>query len=411
MQVQYTQNTPIDISTITSNSSELKITPNTKRNLLTDLTEFYEKNRELFPINLSDHEITEIFYYFENRNFLENEPKYENPSYISKAKAKLPRSLEVHEERIIIQLDQPLGQGANKKINFSLSYSSTLEVVANYRIPLIITDPIHPDQLSCLHELKKRSKEPEYQGLTEILSVLEYEENNSKWLSVNVKYYSLGDLKNYLLKNTLSGVAGEKARKQITLGLIAGIKSLHAMGYVHRDIKLDNILIKETDPFSVVICDFDLTRRKETRLSAGEKFNLFDSPPEFLMAIKTGAASVDEKIDIWMLGLALAELYGIVVPFKMVLKNTMNTVDPYTGKQTKLSDHHEVVPNLINKWPFEKPANEESMSYLIYCMLQNDPDKRFSLKECEDWLTAYYQREQTRYHSSLINPSTSVYVN
>ena len=50
--------------------------------------------------------------------------------------------------------------------------------------------------------------------------------------------------------------------KEILLGAIKGVRELHSMGYVHRDLKPDNIMLS-FKPLRVVVIDFNRAVRKE----------------------------------------------------------------------------------------------------------------------------------------------------
>jgi len=49
---------------------------------------------------------------------------------------------------------------------------------------------------------------------------------------------------------------------EILIGAIKGVRELHLMGYVHRDLKPDNIMLS-FKPLRVVVIDFNRAVRKE----------------------------------------------------------------------------------------------------------------------------------------------------
>lgn len=46
--------------------------------------------------------------------------------------------------------------------------------------------------------------------------------------------------------------------KQFMLGILEGLSQLSDIGVVHRDLKLDNIVLRNMDDFEPVIIDFGL---------------------------------------------------------------------------------------------------------------------------------------------------------
>uniref|UniRef100_A0AAY3ZSZ2 Protein kinase domain-containing protein n=1 Tax=Denticeps clupeoides TaxID=299321 RepID=A0AAY3ZSZ2_9TELE len=84
-----------------------------------------------------------------------------------------------------------------------------------------------------------------------------------------------------------TGPLTEQEIAYVTKECLQGLHYMHVRGYMHRDFKLENILL--TDAGKVKICDFGLTRA-----------------PEVSMAEERG--SYDERCDIWSLGISVLDL-------------------------------------------------------------------------------------------------------
>ncbi|EPY15231.1 protein kinase [Strigomonas culicis] len=93
--------------------------------------------------------------------------------------------------------------------------------------------------------------------------------------------------------------------------IIKGVRQLHAMGVIHRDIKSDNILL--TTEGRVQLADFGLCvfKNSDGRALTPSMINLNYRPPEMLL----GSTTYDEKVDIWSIGCMLAQLYLGAPPF------------------------------------------------------------------------------------------------
>jgi serine/threonine protein kinase len=79
---------------------------------------------------------------------------------------------------------------------------------------------------------------------------------NNMYLNIDCIYFELErysmDLRKYLKKHR-----DHRKLNDILLQVVAGLKELHGMGYVHRDLKPDNIVLNINRPINVVLIDFD----------------------------------------------------------------------------------------------------------------------------------------------------------
>ncbi|PGG98119.1 serine/threonine protein kinase [Blastomyces parvus] len=87
---------------------------------------------------------------------------------------------------------------------------------------------------------------------------------------------------------------------------LSALKFLHEQNppIAHRDLKLENILVRERYPLHVQLADFGLA--KEGSLRTGKIGTETYFPPEYFESCKMGKYSV--KIDIWSLGLVALDL-------------------------------------------------------------------------------------------------------
>ncbi|KAF7795698.1 hypothetical protein EIP86_006863 [Pleurotus ostreatoroseus] len=92
--------------------------------------------------------------------------------------------------------------------------------------------------------------------------------------------------------------------------MLAGLNRLHRMGYVHCDIKQENFLVSRTG--HVVLADFGLAQFKDQmHLTACEMGTSGYIAPEMLFPglFGEGPAVVNERVDVWGLGLVFLEMY------------------------------------------------------------------------------------------------------
>jgi serine/threonine protein kinase len=168
------------------------------------------------------------------------------------------------------------------------------------------------------------------------------------------------------VEHSLAGLAmrlrelrfGEVDIGTVFLRILRGVQILHERGIMHRDLKLDNILVDKNA--QVQLCDFGLS----VPLGSGRQFltpsliNLLYRPPEMLL----GSLSYSPAVDVWSLGCMLAQMLLGEPPFLVRDKDRAGTelgqleaitfvLGPYTESLTK--DMWAVVDRRFNKRTLE----------------------------------------------------------
>ena len=169
----------------------------------------------------------------------------------------------------------------------------------------------------------------------------------------------LGDeLYNYLLDN--GPLAPEKVQK-IFAQLVGAVTYVHNMSCVHRDLKLENILLDKNE--NVKLCDFGFTREYEGKMSYLQTFcgTVCYSPPEMLK----GEKYAGEKVDVWSLGVILFTLLAGELPFDddndMVTKHKILTEEPIYSDLIP-PDAKALIVQLLSKRPLLRPTLTEILA-------------------------------------------------
>ncbi len=146
----------------------------------------------------------------------------------------------------------------------------------------------------------------------------------------------------------------------------------HRRGIIHRDIKPDNILVKETDPeerpdeppLRAVVTDFGLAKLQDSDLStlSGEMMGTLDyMSPEQLQE-----EPLDGRSDIYSLGVVLFQLATGQLPF--LIKTPSDAVNKHVHESPPVA--HEVYPGL--------PV---SLSQVISKAMAKQPENRYQTGE------------------------------
>ena len=186
-----------------------------------------------------------------------------------------------------------------------------------------------------------------------VVKILEVFESEDNFLIV-MEHMQGGDLLNYL---KINGKMPELLCKKIFLQIILGAITIHKHGILHRDFKLDNILLDKALT-KIKICDFGVSKL----MHKGEIIMDQCGTPAYLAPeIVLDQGYEGYWSDIWSLGVLLYCMACGTVPFKA------NT----------LSDLHKAI--LLGKFECPDFLSEE-VKDLIKAMLQIIPNKRIPLE-------------------------------
>ncbi|KAI8643048.1 kinase-like domain-containing protein [Parasitella parasitica] len=198
-----------------------------------------------------------------------------------------------------------------------------------------------------------------------------------------------------LFDSITSGEVGmEEYKVKIIFDQIAhAIAFLHKRGIVHRDIKLENIIMCDRKTLTVKICDFGLsTFIRSNRLLETSCGTIMYAAPELLESKGYG-----KEIDIWSLGVLLFTALATSTPFFQV------------GDEGKEEDRQRL-RNQIKKGDFDYSlpvwdSISDEAKNLIDNMIMVDKEKRYNIEqviahpwlkniESEETLKAGFRRNQ-----------------
>ena len=170
-----------------------------------------------------------------------------------------------------------------------------------------------------------------------------------------VMEYICGDLLGFIRKR---GKLSETVSKIIFKQLIEGLRYIHSKKIVHRDIKLDNILIDLTN--TIKICDFGVSRK----ISKDEIMHEHCGTPAYIAPeIFENNGYTGFQCDIWSAGVTLYYILGGIQPFRA---NSIKDLEKkvIAGEFEPIEDISEEANNLIKlmlKTDPKKRINEEKI--------------------------------------------------
>lgn len=246
-------------------------------------------------------------------------------------------------------LQRPIGEGTFGKVRLGLHR------LTNTRVAIKQIPKAHSASLTREIHHHRRLHHPNVMQLYEVIATEQY-----IWMVSEL--CAGGELYDYLVENE---VLAEPEARRIFGQLCLAVAYVHSKGIVHRDLKLENILLDER--CNVKLGDFGFTREFE-RKRLMETFcgTTGYASPEML----AGKRYTGEEVDIWSLGVILYALLCGALPFD--------------------DDDESVMKDKILRGDFELPEclSEEAQD-LITSILQQDPNKRPSIQAilAHPWFT------------------------
>lgn len=147
--------------------------------------------------------------------------------------------------------EKVLGQGGYGEV-ILLRHKLTSQRIASKSVDV-------SEFLSKANNIQKGLKEAKYLITLDHINIINLESVFllKKNIIIFMEYIPGGELKNYLL-NRKSPMSEQEALKLMKI-LICAIEYIHSRNVVHRDLKLENILLTDkTDPYNLKIIDFGI---------------------------------------------------------------------------------------------------------------------------------------------------------
>ncbi len=176
---------------------------------------------------------------------------------------------------------------------------------------------------------------------------------------ITMEYVPGEDLKSFIRR---SGQLGISATIKIVIQICEGLAEAHHLGIVHRDLKPQNIIINEEGNASIL--DFGIARSlKDSGLT---QTGSIMGTPHYMSPEQIEDGSVDQRSDIYSLGIILYEMLTGDLPFK---GDTAISIG--IKKKTEVPKD----PRILN------PQILESLSLLILKCMDRDRKSRYQTIE------------------------------
>ena len=276
-----------------------------------------------------------------------------------------------------------IGQGAFGKVNLGLNIlTGRIVAVKSFNKNNSELTGDNMKKIKYETDLMKKLNHP---NITKILEMFEDE----KYFLIIMEYINGGNLFSFVKKRRK---LSEKTAKFLFRQIILGIKYIHEQNIVHRDIKLENLLIDLNN--NVKICDFGIGRKIENKnqLLHDQCGTLMYMAPEILLSTKEKGYE-GFPVDIWSAGISLYIMLSGTLPFsykkKKHNKNGEEIENEEEEEEESISskskknedDNFELQYSIVYREPKYIENISDEARDLLKGLLNKDPKKRLTCEQ------------------------------
>ena len=249
-----------------------------------------------------------------------------------------------------------IGKGAFGKVNLGLHIlTGRIVAIKSFNKTKINNEK---DRNKIMNEIKLM-KNLKHFSVVKLLDTFE----NEKYIFIIMENVLGGDLLTFIKKrNKLP----EKTAKYIFKQLLQALKYIHNKNIVHRDIKLDNILIDLNN--NIKLCDFGVGKYIQNNNEL--LFEQCGTPAYIAPEVIAGEGYEGFPVDLWSSGVVLYSLLIGSIPFKAKNLNELQSII-MTGNYKQIKGISKNAKDLLNK------------------LLEVNPKKRINVEEAlnHPWLS------------------------
>ena len=268
-----------------------------------------------------------------------------------------------------------IGQGAFGKVNIGLNVlSGRVVAIKSFNKDKLTINRENMKKILYETNLMQKLNHP---NITKILEMFE----DNKFILIIMEYINGGNLFSFVKKRRK---LSEKISKFLFRQIILGIKHIHSKDIVHRDIKLENILIDLNN--RIKICDFGIgviLNSEDDLLYDQCGTPMYMAPEIILSSKKKGYKGF--PVDIWSAGIALYIMLSGTLPFNIKKLNKKNKNSENTSSEEDISlshnNNYELQYSIINKNPKHIEKISDEARDLLHGLLNKDPNKRLTIDQ------------------------------
>lgn len=177
----------------------------------------------------------------------------------------------------------------------------------NEQVAIKILSPMVSSDADALERLKREVSAARRITHPNIIRIHDISEMNGLQY-VSMEYFHGMTLKDYIRQNAPLSI---NQAQNIAAQICDGLDAAHKQGIIHRDLKSQNIIVNSLNQIKII--DFGLAHT--SHLQGLTATGLIMGTPEYMAPEQVAGRKVDERADIYSLGIILYELFTGKVPF------------------------------------------------------------------------------------------------
>jgi serine/threonine protein kinase len=201
-----------------------------------------------------------------------------------------------------------------------------------------------------------------------IIPVYDFGQSNGSYYMV-MEYLPCGDLKGRI-KDGLD----EKTTLEILAQLASALHQAHDKGFVHRDVKPDNVMFREDG--SAVLTDFGIARLQSGANQVTMVGQVLGTP-RYMSPEQVQARQLDGRADIYALGIMFYEMLSKRVPYDnpdFTTLAVMHCKDPIPPLPGRFRRYQRLFERMVEKEPEKRFASAMELAEIIRDILTGKKD-------------------------------------
>lgn len=241
------------------------------------------------------------------------------------------------------EIIRTLGVGGQATVYLAIQKGFDREVALKIMSPALAADPTFGERF--IREAKIVAK----LAHSRIVTVYDVGESG------NFYYLAMEYMRGKELKARISGGLKTKEALTIIAKLAKALHFAHSKGYIHRDVKSENILFDDDD--QPILTDFGIAKASNSSTQMTQTGKLIGTP-EYMSPEQCRGKKLDGRSDLYSLGIILFEMMTGSVPF--------------TGE-----DSVSICIKHVTKPVPQLPARLNHLQWIINSLLDKNPNARF----------------------------------